>query len=282
MFGYVKPFKPELKICEFDAYKAVYCGLCGQLGKAFGPAARLTLSYDFTFLSMLYFAVSGEDANVSDRRCFVNPLKKTPCLGDSEALRFGADIAAIMLYYKLLDNIADSGPPGKIGWSLLRPLISPSHKKAASAKPEAEEIIRESVKRQAGIEARGCPSLDEAADPTADAMSKLCGLIPCDGKTNRILSRFGYFVGRFVYLCDALDDLESDLKRGRYNPLIARFFPDKTDMRPLEDAKRFARESINMTIGEAAVAYDLLELHAFKPILDNIVSLGMPLLFPQG
>lgn len=275
MFGYVKPFIPELKICEYDAYKSVYCGLCGQLGKSFGPIARLSLSYDFTFLSMLYFAVSGEEAHISTRRCYVNPLRKTPCLDESEALRFGADIAAIMLYYKLLDNISDGGFFGKIGWSLLRPLASSAYKKAAAARPEAESIIRESVERQAGIEARDCSSLDEAADPTADAMSKLCGLIPADDRTRRVLTRFGYFLGRYSYLCDALDDLESDLRHGGYNPLIPRFSLNGLDKPSLLEAKRFARESINMTVGEAALAYDLLDLHAFKPVLDNIVSLGM-------
>lgn len=50
LFGYIKPYKPEKKIIEFDTYKAIYCGLCKQLGRAFGPFARMTLSYDFAFL----------------------------------------------------------------------------------------------------------------------------------------------------------------------------------------------------------------------------------------
>ena len=33
MFGYIKPFKPELKVREFDTYQAFYCGLCRQLCK---------------------------------------------------------------------------------------------------------------------------------------------------------------------------------------------------------------------------------------------------------
>lgn len=277
MFGYVKPFKPELKICEFDAYKSVYCGLCGQLGKAFGPAARLSLSYDFAFLSMLYFAVAGGEVECEARRCYVNPLKRTPCVKDAEALRFGSDIAAIMLYYKLLDNIADSGVFGKIGWSLLRPLASPAHKKAAAARPHAEEIIRESMAKQAEVEAMTSASLDEAAEPVAGAMSKLLELLPADDKNRRVLSRFGYFLGRFSYVCDALDDIEGDLKHGRYNPLVLRFGLQKSDDggEKTASAREFARESLYMTIGEAAKAYDLLTLFEFKPVLDNIVALGM-------
>ena len=32
MFGYVKPCSAQLRVCEYETYKAVYCGLCKQLG----------------------------------------------------------------------------------------------------------------------------------------------------------------------------------------------------------------------------------------------------------
>ena len=33
------------------------------------------------------------------------------------------------------------------------------------------------------------------------------------------LRRMGFFLGKFIYLCDAYEDLEEDLTEGRYNPL---------------------------------------------------------------
>ena len=48
MFGYVKTCTPQLRLCEWEAYRGIYCGLCRTLGRRFGPLARLTLSYDFT------------------------------------------------------------------------------------------------------------------------------------------------------------------------------------------------------------------------------------------
>ena len=76
MFGYVTPFKPELKIREFEVYKAVYCGLCRELGKRFGPAARLTLNYDFTFLALLAMSVREKPPLFEDFRCALHPTKK--------------------------------------------------------------------------------------------------------------------------------------------------------------------------------------------------------------
>ena len=31
MFGYIKPYKSEMKVGEYDTFKAIYCGLCKQL-----------------------------------------------------------------------------------------------------------------------------------------------------------------------------------------------------------------------------------------------------------
>ena len=41
MFGYVKACPPQLRLCEWEAYRGVYCGLCRTLGRRFGPFARL-------------------------------------------------------------------------------------------------------------------------------------------------------------------------------------------------------------------------------------------------
>ena len=52
MLGYVTIAKGELKIKEYDTYKAIYCSLCKQLGKDYGIFAKFILSYDFVFLAI--------------------------------------------------------------------------------------------------------------------------------------------------------------------------------------------------------------------------------------
>ena len=59
MFGYIKPYRPELKLRELEEYKAVYCGLCKELGRSYGIFARFTLSYDFAFLAMVLTSLDG-------------------------------------------------------------------------------------------------------------------------------------------------------------------------------------------------------------------------------
>jgi hypothetical protein len=50
MFGYVTPCKMELKIKDFEKFKAYYCGLCRTIKKNFGNLPRLALNYDMAFL----------------------------------------------------------------------------------------------------------------------------------------------------------------------------------------------------------------------------------------
>ncbi|MGN1118468.1 MAG: DUF5685 family protein, partial [Acutalibacteraceae bacterium] len=42
MIGYVRVYKPEMKIKHYEEYRAVYCSLCRILGKRYGLIARLT------------------------------------------------------------------------------------------------------------------------------------------------------------------------------------------------------------------------------------------------
>ena len=53
MFGYVTICEPELKVKDFKAYKACYCGLCKSLKEYYGSLGQLTLTYDMTFVILL-------------------------------------------------------------------------------------------------------------------------------------------------------------------------------------------------------------------------------------
>lgn len=268
MFGYIRPFQPDLRMRELEAYKAVYCGLCRQLGKRYGFFARFTLSYDFTFVAMLHYAVSAQPVKVERCRCPFNPLrKKRPMCAPDGVLAFGSDLAAIMLYYKVLDNIQDGRGLRRLGWRFCVPLVRRGWKKAAAARPDVQEIVVRSVERQREAEARGF-GLDAACEPSAWAMSNLFALLAGGEDQRRVLERFGYLVGRYVYLCDALDDVEKDRKRGSFNPFLLRFEGEGPEQ------LLGAKQALYLTVSELASAFALLDLHQFGPILENVVLIG--------
>ncbi len=277
MFGYIKPYKPELKIKDFEIYKGVYCGLCKKLAKEYGPFARMTLSYDFTFLAMIKLAIAKECKGFSKKSCIYNPLKRKTCINPCDDMTFISTLAMIMLYYKLKDNCADSKGFKKIGAILLKFIFTLSYKKAKKLEPYMDEQIGNAMKAQAMIEKENCDSIDRASDSTARALGVIFETLSYDESQKLVLSKLGFLIGRWVYLIDALDDLESDVKQGTYNPFACKFVLSKDSTKEQIDlAREYAIGTINLTAGELSNTYELLEIQRYKDILDNIIYLGLP------
>ena len=260
---------------ELDAFRAVYCGLCRQLGKSFGPLARLTLNYDFVFLAMLSYAHSGATPEIKRGRCAVNPLLRVPICSTDKIMISCADIAALMIYYNLLDKMDDAGALSKIVFSTLRPFAASARKKAAKRKPEAEDIIARLYHSQREAQEDKNATPDSAAEPTATALGELSANLSDNPMQKRVLERFGYMLGRYIYLADALNDLERDLKTGSFNPLINRIRESGGGEDALSEARDYARQTLLMTAGEAGLTCGLLELRVFEPIIHNIVYQGL-------
>ena len=49
MFGFIRPYKPELRVREVNRFQAVYCGLCHEIKDRYGRLQTYFLSYDMTF-----------------------------------------------------------------------------------------------------------------------------------------------------------------------------------------------------------------------------------------
>lgn len=266
MFGYVRACRPELKIKEYETYKAVYCSLCKKLGKSYGILSRFTLSYDFTFLALLNMSLTDGCDGFHQKRCAFNPLKKCNYCKNDDAIDMPAAAAMIMLYYKILDNISDERGFKRLGYWCLKPIFSSAHKKAAKKYPQIEDAVSEYISAQNALEAVNCDSIDKAADPTAKVMEQILALCSDDGTQKRVLRRLGYCLGRYIYLLDAAVDLDQDKKSGGYNVL------KNTDDK---DIATHIKQQLYFCVNEASKAFELLDIKKYKHILGNIIYLGL-------
>ena len=266
MLGYVRVCKPELKIKEYETYKAVYCSLCKKLGKDYGVLSRFTLSYDFTFLALLNMSLQDACNGFEQKRCVFNPLKKCNYCKNLDAVDMPAAAAMIMVYYKILDNIADERGIKKFGYRFLKGIFRRAHKKAVKKYPQIEEMVKDYITAQSTLEKAGCASIDEAADPTAKVMQQLLSLCSEDEMQKRVLDRLGYCLGRYIYLLDAAVDLPEDTKKGGYNVL------QNVDDAEIKD--RITKQ-LYFCANEAARAFELLDIKKYKTILGNIIYLGL-------
>jgi hypothetical protein len=273
VFGYIRPYKPELKVKELEIYKSVYCGLCHTLGKRYSFLTRMILSYDATFLALLQLGLSEGCMGFEKKRCPTKLFGKKTCCKLTTDVEFSADSAVILFYYKLRDNLHDAGLTKKAAALFLLLFVSRVHKKAVRRLPQVEKIVRNYIAGQNAAEQKGA-GIDEAAHPTAEMMSKLL-TVSASGRANeRVVGRMGYFIGRWVYFADAADDIAKDLKSGDYNPFIKTYgLKEGTD---LKDARDSIKLLLNSCQYEICAAFELLDIKKFKPILSNILYLGLP------
>ena len=268
MFGYVRPLTPELRVRELEDYKAVYCGLCRAMGKRYGLLARLMLNYDFAFLAMAQ--ASGPDpCQISQCRCPAHPFHKRKMCLQMPALEIAADESLILSVQKLRDDAADRGLLRGLPARLAAFVLTPAYRKAAAARPDFDRRVTQCLDELHAMERERCPSLDRPADTFARILQAAA---PDTGdiSRDRALGQMLYHVGRWIYLIDAWDDLEEDLRSGSYNPIDARYAGQGGEH--LQDVKITLLHSRNLAAG----AYELAKAERWDAILSNILYLGLP------
>lgn len=271
MFGYITIDKGEMLCKDYEAYKAVYCSLCKQLGKEYSFLSRFILSYDCTFYAVVALSLSDECAGFRNGRCAFNPLKKCNYLkSEKKELSIAAALSVITLYYKIVDNIADGAFFEKLGCLFLKPLVSLWHNKAKKEYPQIEEIVSVMSDEQFKVEKEQDCSVDKSAEPTAQMLAKMMSMLSNENSDNsRIYYNFGYFLGKWIYLCDAADDYADDVKKDSFNPYVNKYKNAEPDFDDIN-------ASLNHCLSEVYLSSKLMNFKRFDRIIENILVFGLP------
>lgn len=246
MFGYVVVDKPELKFKEFDIYRAYYCGLCRSLKNRHGIAGQLTLSYDMTFLVMLLTSLYEPDISHGTCKCAAHPWKKQHT-SVSIYSDYVADMNVILSYYKCLDDWQDEK-------KLSRLIFSKFLKDDFTDYAEKAEKIQEFLMLLKKNENTNVTDIDTMAGIFGNIMSIV--FTPHHDEWESALARMGFFLGKFIYILDAYDDLEKDLKNKNYNPF--------SEIYTQPDFSERVLSMLKMMMAECSQTFELL------PVIDNI------------
>lgn len=272
LFGYVEPDKPQLRLWEYEQYRAVYCGLCRSMGRHTGTVSRLTLSYDYVFLAMIRSAMLNITPEIVPSRCAIHPLKKRAVARDDAALEYCAKVSAILAYHKILDDINDCHGVKRLAAMAAKPVLSASLRNCRDMTPVGEKIsglLREMSK----LESSENPSPDMLAEYFGSIMSELFAFGLDDEANARISRELGRHAGRYIYFADALDDIERDIKNGEFNPFVSLY---KDGVYAHTDEIKTA-VLLELSGLEAALALvDFSSCPGYGNIVNNIIYLGMP------
>lgn len=279
MFGYVTPLKDELKIREYEEFKSYYCGLCFHIKEHFGNLPRMILNYDMTFLALLLDSLSPTETVATQKGCMTNPIKKKPVLLNNQALTYAAAMNVALVYFKLLDDQHDDH---SLKSKTLGTLLKPYKNKFPASMNELYAIIEENLNTLTDLEEnRNFSSIDEVAHPFSLIVAHIFQDYPFeivndDTNTRRSLFEFGYALGKWIYIIDAVDDLEKDMEKHKFNPLDFLYNKEELNFEALfpkiKDRVSFTLLNCGTTVKEAL---GQLPLQRNESILYNIISLGM-------
>ena len=213
MFGYVTICEPELKVKDLKKSKTSYCGLCQELKEDYGAAGQMTLTYDMTFVIVLLTSLYECESQTGAHRCKVHPIKKQQML-QNEITKYGADMNILLTYYKLMDDWIDE--------KNIRSLIGNGFLKKKAREvirqyPRQSKVIRRCLKRLSKYEQENSTDLDKTAGCFGELMAEV--FVYKQDMWEERLRRMGFYLGKFIYLMDAYEDLPEDLEKNSYNPL---------------------------------------------------------------
>lgn len=261
MFGYVVMNKPEIKFKDYDVYRSFYCGLCRELRERYGISGQISLTYDMTFVILLLSGLYEPPNRKGKSRCILHPVCKHP-VRKNEFTEYAADMNVLLTYYKCMDDWKDEKKFLRFAYAGF--LKGKSKKVKALYREKADAIMRY-LNRLSELEQAGEKDIDRMAGCFGKIMEEI--FVYRHDQWEPSLRRMGFFLGKFIYLLDAYDDVEKDVKNGNYNPFsetyIMKEFPEQV------------RQILLLMLAEACREFEKLPIIKYGDILRNILYSGV-------
>ncbi|KAI4453121.1 tryptophan--trna ligase mitochondrial [Holotrichia oblita] len=217
------------------------------------------------FITDVNFA--GVDVEVENAKCLTTPFKERSMIKPTELGDKVAQANVILCYLNLLDDVNDGAGLKK---RIALMTVKRPYKKAKKLFPELDESLSDCYGQLRKLEIGKCNTFDKVCHPFAQLSASFCEIILGE-KSNEYIRDLCYNLGKWVYLIDALDDLEKDFKKKNYNPFISCFGNYK-------NAKQFVNEHyadfqfiFYSTLNKIAENYNDLDLERYACVLKNVL-----------
>lgn len=280
MLGYVIPEKSELKLREYEIYTGYYCGICKYIGETYGQLPRMALSYDAAFLALLLAGPDQEPDDPRQEHCAIHHIKYKTIVRN-RAIEYAGDVMLILAWHKLMDDARDES---KLYAKATVAFLKKHYGKLQERYPCLCKKIEAGIEELSNLEKEHCDSIDRVAEPFAKIMADIFGegvsRLYGDGADDlhSTFTDIGYHMGKWIYLIDAVDDIEENLRSGAYNPLIYRFSYDEAS-ETTEDFRRRTDEQLRFNLFQylavVGETVERLEIKKNSAIIDNVIYLGM-------
>ena len=281
MFGYIGVNKPELKIKDFERYREYYCGLCHSLGNHHGLLGQISLSYDATFAAVLLSALYEPATYRMQSGCVLHPVGKKKYLSN-QFIDYVSDMNVLLTYYKCQDDWNDEKNLVKLGYGST---LKRQAKQVETRYPGKAAAIRLALNSIYELEKAGNTNIDKLSNAFGDIMAEILDVSSRDldaRDKNRYgdmwkseLRTLGFNLGKFIYIMDAFDDVEKDMKKGSFNPFMNRYKACLEDELTIREFEAYVEKLLMMCASDMAKSYERLPIIHETAILRNIIYSGI-------
>ena len=263
MFGYINVNSQELSEENKEIYQSFYCGLCRRLRHYFGAKGQILLNYDMTFLVVLLTGLYEPQCETAPFTCAMHPTKKRNyCI--NETTDYAAKMNLLLAYYNLVDDWKDDKNYTK---KTISGLIYKDFLQVEQEYPRQAKAISSYIEKLSELEQKKERNIDVVAGLTGEMLGEIFAWKQDEWYDE--LKTLGFYMGKFIYLMDAYEDLDSDEKHNSYNPLL--LLREEQD----KDFEVLVRLMMTSMMSECAKSFERLPILLHADILRNILYSGV-------
>ncbi len=261
MFGYVMVNKQKLSEEENETYLGFYCGLCDCLHKAYGRSGQAALNFDMTFLAILLSGLYESEVVTREYRCPFHPMKKR-ILYHNPMIEYASDMTILLTYLKCEDNWEDERKKSSY---VYQKALNKKFFKVQSMYPDKVRKIREVLEKTHQLEKEKCENIDALAGLSGAMLGEI--LVYREDEWKDLLYEMGDYLGRFIYIMDAYEDVEKDIAKNCFNPFIKSHQATGFDER--------IKNILELMMAHSSEAFEKLPILEYANILRNILYSGV-------
>lgn len=263
MFGYIYVNQKDLSEEGKKQYQAYYCGLCQVLKKSSGVKGQILLNYDMTFLIIL---LTGLYELQNREKMFVCPLHpgKKKLAYINEASVYASDMNVLLSYYNLVDDWEDDHSLPKY---MISQMLKKDYRRIARKYPRQAQAVETYVRHLDMLERKKEDNIDAISGLTGEMLGEIFAWK--DDIWAEELHCLGFYMGKFIYLMDAYEDLEKDVRKNEYNPFM------KLAKQNHRDFETISKLILTSMMSECAKSFERLPILLHADIIRNILYSGV-------
>ncbi|MCH5159896.1 MAG: hypothetical protein J1F66_03485 [Clostridiales bacterium] len=265
MFGYLDIDKGTLEDGQRGLWQTFMCGLCFSTKKLYGNFPRMFITNDVNFFNVLFHSILGCDVEIEHSRCFSHPFKKQTVLRQTELIDRLATANVLLTYWNIYDDTIDGGSFSK---KTALKAFSRAYNRAKRNFSALNDMLATRYGELREMETSGVDGIDRIAHAFAQLSEDFATLVLQEYATDHVKT-LCYNLGKWIYLIDALDDAEKDLRKKEYNPFVTHYGAKSFDeLKSQRDELQFEMFAV---LNRVASAYNDLNLQKYTCLLDNVV-----------